>query len=105
MSSDTNPEISALRNQIFILLVALVIVTGTLTVYLYRQASTTGKQINAIKPQAQQIVAAYNQNQPQILDFVNKLVAFGEKNPDFSQRVLKKYGITPDPAHPVVPAK
>jgi hypothetical protein len=108
MNSDSNPEISALRNQVFVLLVALVVVTGTLTVYLYRQASTLGKQLAALRPQAQQLAAVYNQDQPQIVSFVNQLVAFGEKNPDFTQRVLKKYGIAPVPGIPAgspAPAK
>jgi hypothetical protein len=93
MSSDSNPEISALRNQVFILLVALVVVTGTLTVYLYRQASVTGKQLTAIRPQAQQIITVYNQVQPQLISFVNQLTAYGQSHPDFAQQVLKKDGI------------
>ena len=40
-------QIVALRHQVFTLLLALVVVSGTLTVYLYRQASVTGKDIAA----------------------------------------------------------
>jgi hypothetical protein len=96
MSTDSNSEISALRNQVFIQLVALVIIAGTLTVYLYRQSSIAGKQI----AQAQQVIDAYKQAQPSIETFVSGLVAFGEKHPDFSQTVLKKYGIAPIPGIP-----
>ena len=49
-------EIVALRHQIFTLLLALIVVSGTLTVYLYRQARVLGNDIEAIKPQARQII-------------------------------------------------
>ncbi len=94
--SNSHPEVSALRNQIFIQLIALVIIAGTLTVYLYRQASLTRKQIT----QVEQSLNTYKQMQPAIETFVNGLVAFGEKHPDFTQQVLKKYGIEPVAGHP-----
>jgi hypothetical protein len=94
MSSDSDSEISMLRSQLFIQLVALVVVTGTLTVYLYRQASATGKEI----ARAQQVVSNYEKNEPLYVNFVNELAAYGERNPDFAQQVLKKYGIVPAPA-------
>ena len=87
-SNSANPEISALRCQVFIQLVALVIISGTLMVYLYRQASMSGKQI----AQAQQVIKAYKQAGPTITTFANQLAAYGEKHPDFAQQVLKKYG-------------
>jgi hypothetical protein len=77
------------------LLLALIIVSGTLTGYLYLQARHTSKDIAAIKPQATQIIQAFNQNRPVIQSFVQQLVAYGQAHPDFQQQVLKKYGITP----------
>ena len=47
-------QVVALRHQVFTLLLALVVVSGTLTVYLYRQASLAGKDLAAVKPQATQ---------------------------------------------------
>jgi len=96
MNADSNSEISALKRQVFTLLVALVVVSGTLTVYLYRQASITGKDITAIQPQAQQLIGAFNQNQSLMIGFVNQLVAYGQTHPDF-RPVLLKYGIQPPP--------
>ena len=96
MNADSNSEISALKRQVFTLLVALVVVSGTLTVYLYRQASITGKDIAAIQPQAQQLIGAFNQNQSLMIGFVNQLVAYGQAHPDF-RPVLMKYGIQPPP--------
>lgn len=96
MSTDSNSEITSLRNQVFIQLVALVLIACTLTVYLYRQSSIAGKQI----AQAQQVIDAYKQAQPSIETFINGIVAYGEKHPDFTQQVLKKYGIAPVPGVP-----
>lgn len=87
-------QIAALRRQTFTLLLALIIVSGTLTVFLYRQASLTRRDITAIKPQATQIIQAFTQNAPNIDGFVKQLAAFGVTHPDF-QPILKKYGIAP----------
>jgi hypothetical protein len=99
MNPDSNSEISSLQRQVFTLLVALIVVSGTLTVYLYRQASIAGKDIDAIKPQAQQLIGVFNQNQKLMMDFVNQLVAYGQTHPDF-RPVLAKYGIAPQPGSP-----
>ena len=97
--SSTNAELSqqidALRRQTFTLLLALIIVSGTLTVFLYRQAGLTRRDIAAIKPQAAQVIQGFNQTRPLIQNFVQQLVAYGQAHPDFQQAVLKKYGITP----------
>ena len=94
MSADSNPEISALQRQVFSLLIALLIVSGTVTTYLYRQASLTGKDVEAIKPQAQRIIGVFNQNQKLMVSFVNQLVAYSQAHPDF-RPILLKYGINP----------
>jgi hypothetical protein len=100
-------QIVALRHQVFTLLLALVVVSGTLTVVLYRQAKLTGRDIEVIKPQATQIIAAFKRDQPGMEGFVKQLTAYGVTHPDF-QPVLKKYGIVPQAqpaAIPVVPKK
>ncbi len=88
-------QIDALRRQLFTLLLALIIVSGTLTVFLYRQATLTRRDIAAIKPQAAQVIQVFNQNRANIQAFVQQLAAYGQAHPDFQQQVLKKYGITP----------
>lgn len=100
MNSDLNSEVAALRNQVYVLLIALIVVSGTLTVFLYRQASIERKDIEALKPQASQLVNSFNQNQALISNFVNQLVAYGQTHPDFMP-VLAKNGLAqfkPNPA-------
>jgi hypothetical protein len=87
-----NDEIAALKNQMFILLVALIIVSGTLTAVLYRQSSTATKDI----AQAEKLSAQMRANAMVIETFVTRLVAYGEKHPEFLP-VLKKNGIIPPP--------
>ena len=90
-------QVVALRHQVFTLLLALVVIGGTLTVYLYRQASIASKDIAAFKPQASQIsqsLDAFKRDQPAMEAFLNQLRAYGVTHPDF-QPILKKYGLTP----------
>jgi hypothetical protein len=99
MNSDSNPEISALRNQVFIQLVALVVVTGTLAVYLYREASMAGKDLNA----TQQLMNNLKQSQPALMTFANELGAYGMTHTDI-RPLLAKYQIVVAPTQPVPPA-
>ena len=101
-STDTelSEQIAALRRQTFTLLLALIVVSGTLTVFLYRQASLTRRDIAAVKPQASQVIQAFNQNRAHIQTFVQALAAYGQTHADFQQQVLKKYGITPQTVAP-----
>jgi hypothetical protein len=99
MNADSNSEISALRNQVFILLVALIVVSGTLTVYLYRQASIAGKDIHA----SSQLITNVNQSQPMIVSFANQLAAYGKTHPDIVP-LLAKYGIGPNGIPAAAPA-
>jgi hypothetical protein len=100
-------QIVALRHQVFTLLLALVVVSGTLTVVLYRQAKLTGRDIDAIKPQATKIIQAFAQRRAGMENFVKQLTAYGSTHPDF-QPILLKYGIVPQAqpaATPVAPKK
>ena len=99
MTTDSNPEISSLKSQLFAQLIALIVISGTLTVFLYRQASVAGKDLASIKPQADNLINAFSQNQGAVVKFVNDVVAYGEKHPEFKP-VLAKYGIAPVPGVP-----
>ena len=98
--NNNSAEIAALKNQVFTLLVALIVVSGTLTVYLYRQVSMAGKDL----AQGEQLKAVLDKRDLPVENFVNELVAYGEKHPDFVP-VLKKYNIAPVPGVPATPKK
>lgn len=95
--SEISQQIAVLRRQVFTLLLVLIVVSGTLTVYLYRQQKLMRVDIAAVKPQATQIVETFNQVRPNVENFVKQLVAFGNTHPEFQKDVLKKYGLLPVP--------
>jgi hypothetical protein len=95
ISDNNNAEIAALKNQVFVLLVFLIVVSGTLTVYLYRQVSTAGKDLVQLQKTSDQM-----QTNAVVIDtFVKRLVSYGERHADFAP-VLRKNGIILTPGGP-----
>ena len=92
--AELSDQVAALRRQTFMLLLALIVVSATLTGYLYLQARHARRDI----AQTTQILQTLDKNRAGIQNFVRELAAYGQKNPDFQQQVLKKYGITNQPA-------
>ena len=85
-------QIAALRRQMATLLLALIVVSGTLAVYLWYQSHIVGKEIDVIRPQAMQVMKVFNQTSPIVQKLVPQLVAYGQAHQDF-QPILKKYGV------------
>jgi len=86
-------KVALLERQSFSQLLALIVISGTLTAYLYRQASVMHKDIDS----NQQIINAVNDNRKGMSEFLNELAAFGQTHPDFEQQVLVKNGLVPPP--------
>ncbi len=86
-------KVALLERQSFSLLLALIVVSGTLTGYLYRQASVLHKDIDA----NQQVINAVNDNKKGMTDFLNALAAYGQTHPDFEQQIMLKNGLVPPP--------
>lgn len=101
---DLTGQVAALQRQVFALLLALIVVSGTLVAYLGYESHHIGKDINNINAQ---IVVPYHQKQPAIDAFLSQIIVFGQSHPDF-RPVLAKYGITlptNGPAKPGAPKK
>jgi len=97
--ADLSEQVAALQRQVFTLLLALIVVSGTLVAYLGYQSHHLGKDIDAIKPQATQLVQVYRQNLSAMTNFVTQLVNYGQQHPDF-RPVLQKYGLSPSAPAP-----
>jgi len=101
-----SPE-SALQRQLNLMLLALVVLSGTLTVYLLRQVTYAKKDLNAIKGPATQLIQAFNRDKPGMDAFLTKLGEYGRTHPDFVP-LLNQYQIpvaaTPAPATSAPPA-
>jgi hypothetical protein len=89
--SDLAGQVAALQRQVFTLLLALIVVSGTLVAYLGYESHHLGKDINDINSR---IVLPYKQKLPAIEGFVSQLVAYGQAHPDF-RPILVKYGLVP----------
>jgi len=85
-------QISSLQRQVTLLLLALVVVSATLTAFLFYQSRILGKDLDGTRPQATQIIQNYNKNVPQMQKLVQELTAYGQTHPDF-QPILINYGI------------
>jgi hypothetical protein len=99
-------EVASLRCQLNILLLALIVVSGTLATYLFYQSHAFDRDLAVLEPQARVVVQNYDRNLPVIQKFIQDLVAYGQKHPDF-QPILKRNGIplTPPAATNAAPAK
>jgi hypothetical protein len=92
--SDIEWQIAALQRQVFLLLLALIVVTATVVFYLYYQSHVLTNELNQYRPQAQQVIQLYKQNARAITGFETQLNNYALTHPSF-QPVLKKYGWSP----------
>ena len=98
-------QVAVLQRQIFMLLLVLLVISLTLASYLYYEGLVFGKEINTLQPQATQAMGMLRATVASMppggeTNFVAQVLAYGKKNPDFAQQVLRKYGINlaPPPA-------
>src|SRR5215469_2852832 len=89
---DLEQQVAALQRQVLMLLVALIVVTATVTGYLYYESHVLNNDLNLGRPQYMQVIRQYQENQAAIQKFENQLVQFGATHPAF-QPVLKQYGL------------
>jgi hypothetical protein len=90
-TNNLSEQVAALQRQVFALLLALVVVSGTLTVYLYRQASILGKDVASEK----QLISSVNQGEATMISLANQLAVYSKSHPDIVP-LLTKYGIGPN---------
>ncbi len=100
---DLSAQVAALQRLVFALLLVLLVVSATLAAYLRYEDYIYHKDAAVIRPQAMQVINTFSAatagiNRQALQDFLKQLVVYGQKNPDFAQQVLKKYGFTPPPA-------
>ena len=97
----------ALRHLVVSMLILVVVISGTLNIYLLRQWRSTSKDLAAIRPQASQMITEYQKVSGPLMDnFVKKISEYGRTHPDFAP-IMAKYGLkpaTPTNLPPVTPA-
>ena len=103
-ANDLQAQFDALRHLVVSILILVIVISGTLNIYLLRQWRSASKDLAAIRPQAAQMIAEYQKvSAPLMNDFVKKITEYGRTHPDFAP-VLAKYGIRLTNAPPASPA-
>lgn len=87
----TQPELTALQEQcaqlrqwVTSLLLILIVISGTLSIFLLRQWRFARSELNNIPPAALQMISEYNTSRPGIEDFLRKLADYSRTHPDFA---------------------
>ena len=91
-NSDLAQQVAALQRQVFLLLVALIVVAATIVFYLYYEGHVASQEYTAVRPEFTQLIQDYNKNALAIQSFEKQLVSFGTTHPNF-QPILKQYGL------------
>ena len=103
-TNDLQAQCDALRHLIVSILILVIVISGTLNIYLLRQWRTASKDLAVIRPQATQMIAEYQRvSAPLMTDFVKKITEYGRTHPDFAP-VLIKYGFKPGGTTGTAPA-
>jgi len=95
-TAELSSQVAALQRLVSTLLMALIVISGTLTVFLFYQSHTLKKDLENNRPQAVQIIQSFAKNRPVMEKIVQQLTAYGQTHPDY-QPILQKYGFTPAP--------
>jgi hypothetical protein len=93
--ADLQSQCESLRHMVASVLLLLIVVSGTLTIFLLRQVNYSRQELDSIRPQVENMSAQYQKTVGPLLDdFVEKLKKYGQKHPDFAQ-ILNQYGVKP----------
>ena len=101
-SEELRQQCASLQRQVTTLLLAVFILSGTVTVFLWRQARYARADLEVLKPPAAQIIQSFKKEKPIMDDFIGKLSEFGKAHPDFAP-IFNKYKFQPT-APPAVTA-
>jgi hypothetical protein len=100
-TSDLQAQYEALRHVIVSILILLLIISGTFTIFLLRQYRSTKADLANAEPQVRQMLAEYTRDSGAMSQFVNQIVDYGRTHPDFTP-VLSKFGIKPNGPAPAI---
>ena len=90
-------QYDSLHHLVVSVLLLLIVISGTLWIFLRREMRTASADLEAILPSWTNAMAQFQRNGKIIDDTVAKFADFGKANPDFVP-ILSKYGIKPGAA-------
>ena len=95
--ADLPSQFDALRHFVLSVLILVIVVSGTLNIYLLYQFKAAGRELNTVRPLVQNLQNTYNNGDgPVIQRFVLQSIEYGKTHPDFNP-YLDKYGLRPPP--------
>jgi len=93
-ANDLQAQYDALRHLVVSILILVIVISGTLNIYLLRQWRTTSKDLVGIRQLAAQMFADYQKMSGPYTDFLKKVTEYGRTHPDFVP-ILAKYNLKP----------
>jgi hypothetical protein len=90
LNEELSQRCASLQKQIIVLLFALLVVSGTVGIYLYAQDRWTNQELQVYRGT---VLAFQQKDNPRIEAFVRQLVEYGKTHPDF-QYIVEKYRMT-----------
>ena len=94
-ASQLQAQFEDLRHLVTSVLILLVVVSGTLSIFLLRHWTQTRRDLATYRIEASPFIEAYNkQAGPQMDAFIEKLKDYGRTNQSVAQ-MLARYGIAP----------
>ena len=91
--SELREQYEALRHLVFSALVLLMIISGSLNLYLLRQWRFTKTDLANVRPQAAAMINDYNKSVGTLQEFLKKMSEYSRTHPDFAP-IAAKYHLT-----------
>ncbi len=90
-AGDLQAQIDSLRSLVNTMLILLIVVSGTLNIYFWRQFRSSKADLNTISQTALPAINEYtSKGGPAIDEFLRKVVDYGKTHPDFAP-IMTKY--------------
>jgi hypothetical protein len=89
--SELEEQLGSLQRLVGTVLVLLLIISGTFSIYLFWQVRAENRELEALRQQLQQVIKIEAQQN----EVVKRMQDYGRTHPDFLP-ILGKYGLTPE---------
>lgn len=90
-ASELEEQLASLQRLVGTVLVLLLIISGTFSIYLFWQVRNDNRELEAGRQQLQQVMKGEAQQN----EVVKRMQDFARTHPDFAQ-ILGKYGLAPE---------
>src|SRR5215475_3019099 len=83
-------QYNSLQQLVSSLMMVLIVISGTLGIFLWRQYRFVKSEYDVLAPAATQLIADYTNNYAMSQEFLKKLAEYGRTHPDFAP-IIDKY--------------